>query len=61
MLLAVLGIWWSSATLKTGFVPDEDRGIIFMNVELPAGSSIDRTREVNLKLYNKIKDLPINI
>ena len=58
MLLAVLGIWWSSATLKTGFVPDEDRGIIFMNVELPAGSSIDRTREVNLKLYNKIKDLP---
>ncbi|MCB0464713.1 MAG: efflux RND transporter permease subunit, partial [Aequorivita sp.] len=58
LLLAVLAIWWSSATLKTGFVPDEDRGIIFMNVELPAGSSVDRTHEVNQKLYSKIKELP---
>ncbi len=58
LLLAVLGIWWSSSTLQTGFVPDEDRGIIFMNVELPAGSSVDRTHEVNQILYSKIKNLP---
>ena len=58
LVLAVLGIWWSSSTLQTGFVPDEDRGIIFMNVELPAGSSVDRTHDVNQLLYSKIKNLP---
>ncbi len=58
LILAVGGIWWSSTTTPTGFVPDEDRGIIFMNVELPAGSSMDRTNEVNQKLYEKISQLP---
>ena len=58
LLLAVGGIWWASSTTPTGFVPDEDRGIIFMNVELPAGASMDRTNEVNQKLYDKISQLP---
>jgi len=58
LVLAVVGIWWSSASVKTGFVPDEDRGIIFLNVELPAGSSIDRTHEVNQELYAKIIEIP---
>lgn len=58
LILAVGGIWWSATTTPTGFVPDEDRGIIFMNVELPAGASLDRTHEVNQKLYEKISQLP---
>ncbi len=58
LLLAVVGIWWSSSSVKTGFVPDEDRGIIFLNVELPAGSSIDRTHEVTQELNAKIKEIP---
>jgi HAE1 family hydrophobic/amphiphilic exporter-1 len=58
LLLAVGGIWWSSSVLKTGFVPDEDRGIIFLNVELPAGSSVDRTHQVNTELYNKLIKIP---
>lgn len=57
LVVAGAGIWWSSSVVKTGFVPDEDRGILFMNVELPAGSSIDRTHEVNQKLYDMVKDL----
>ncbi|MEJ1222522.1 efflux RND transporter permease subunit [Sediminicola sp. 1XM1-17] len=58
LALAVVGIWWSSTVVKTGFVPDEDRGIIFLNVELPAGSSIDRTHQVNEELYHKLKQIP---
>lgn len=58
LALAVVGIWWSSTLVKTGFVPDEDRGIIFLNVELPAGSSIDRTHQVNEELYEKLKQIP---
>ncbi len=55
---AVAGIWWSAGQVKTGFVPNEDRGIIFVNVELPAGASIDRTHQVNIELYNKIEKIP---
>jgi len=57
LVLAVGGIWWSSSTTPSGFVPDEDRGLIFINLELPAGASIDRTQEVNDLLYQKVKDL----
>ncbi|SDB60003.1 hydrophobic/amphiphilic exporter-1, HAE1 family [Flavobacteriaceae bacterium MAR_2010_188] len=58
LLLSIVGIWWSSSVVKTGFVPDEDRGIVFLNVELPPGSSIDRTHAVNMELYNKIEQIP---
>ncbi|WP_335966244.1 efflux RND transporter permease subunit [Galbibacter sp. PAP.153] len=58
ILTAVAGIVWVSSTTPTGFVPNEDRGIIFANVELPPGASLDRTGEVNNKLYNAAKDLP---
>lgn len=58
LLASIAGIIWVSSTTPTGFVPNEDRGIIFANVELPAGSSIDRTGEVNRLLYEKTKDLP---
>jgi HAE1 family hydrophobic/amphiphilic exporter-1 len=58
LLAAVGAIYWSSSVLPTGFVPDEDRGIVFLNVELPAGSSIDRTHQVNRKLYEKIIKIP---
>ncbi len=57
LILAIGGIWWSSSTTPSGFVPDEDRGLVFVNIELPAGASIDRTQEVNDKLYNKIKNI----
>ncbi|MEZ4969276.1 MAG: efflux RND transporter permease subunit [Flavobacteriaceae bacterium] len=58
LILAGVGIWWAAGTTPTGFVPDEDRGIIFMNVELPAGSSMDRTNEITQEIYQKAKQLP---
>ncbi|UOB19236.1 efflux RND transporter permease subunit [Abyssalbus ytuae] len=58
LLIPVIGMWWASQTTPTGFVPNEDRGIIFMNVELPPGASTDRTRQVNDEMYNKFKKLP---
>ena len=48
-LLAAIGIiWWSNKTMPKGFVPSEDRGIVFANVELPPGASMERT-------YNMMK------
>ncbi len=58
IILAGVGIYWSASTTPTGFVPNEDRGIVFANVELPAGSSLDKTHEVTQQLYAKVKDLP---
>jgi len=58
LILSAVGIWWTSTTTPTGFVPNEDRGIVFANVELPAGSSLDKTHEITSELYNKVKDLP---
>lgn len=37
LLVAGVGIWWAATTTPSGFVPNEDRGIIFVNVELPQG------------------------
>src|SRR5690606_32587679 len=41
----------------TGFVPNEDRGMIFANIELPAGASLDRTNEVIQELYTRTHNL----
>jgi HAE1 family hydrophobic/amphiphilic exporter-1 len=58
LILAVVGIYWGSSTTPTGFVPDEDRGVLFGNVELPPGSSLDQTNRVTQELYDKLVDIP---
>lgn len=58
LILSVLGIWWASSTISTGFVPNEDRGLVFANIELPPGSSIDRTAHINDELSAKAKEIP---
>ncbi|EMQ95816.1 RND efflux system, inner membrane transporter CmeB [Xanthomarina gelatinilytica] len=55
--LSVFGIIYSSKIIPTGFVPSEDRGVIFMNAELPPGASQDRSFQVNENLYEMIKDI----
>ena len=45
-----LTFWWANSTMPTGFIPKEDRGIIFTDVQLPPGASMERT-------YNILKDL----
>ena len=42
VVLSVAGL----VSLPTGFLPDEDEGIMFVNVRLPDGATIERTREV---------------
>lgn len=58
IILAVGGIFWASSNTPTGFVPDEDRGMIFTNVELPAGASLDRTVEATAKASEIISKIP---
>ena len=51
-------LWFSSATMKKGFVPNEDRGIIFTNVELPAGASMERTYNALKQIQQKALKIP---
>ncbi|PKD21529.1 multidrug transporter AcrB [Salegentibacter salinarum] len=57
ILAAVLAIVWGAKTTPTGFVPDEDRGILFVNVELPAGASLDRTVGITSELEKKAQQI----
>ncbi|REE25902.1 HAE1 family hydrophobic/amphiphilic exporter-1 [Winogradskyella pacifica] len=57
LVIAGVGIYWASNTTPTGFVPNEDRGIIFANIELPPGASLDRTDAVSRQLYEKIEGI----
>ena len=58
ILAAIGGIFWASSNTPTGFVPDEDRGMIFANVELPAGASLDRTVQVTQELNDRLQEIP---
>ncbi|MHC4541085.1 MAG: efflux RND transporter permease subunit, partial [Planctomycetota bacterium] len=42
-------------SLPSAFLPDEDEGFFFVNVELPPGASLQRTREITNRI-NKILD-----
>lgn len=55
LVLSVLGIFWAARTTPTSFVPSEDRGILFVNVELPAGASLERTKKVTDELATLVR------
>ena len=44
--------------LPTGFIPDEDQGYSIINVQLPDGSSLQRTKEVFKKIDQIVKADP---
>ena len=44
--------------VPTGFIPDLDQGVIFVNVELPEGASLERTTAVMSKIEAALRDTP---
>lgn len=42
----------------TGLIPDEDQGMVFVNVQLPDGASLERTQQVMKKLEGIVKETP---
>jgi len=58
LIFASFGIWWCTNTLPKGFVPKEDRKVIFADIQLPVSATLDRTYKVNEQLYKNIKDIP---
>lgn len=54
--IALLG--WMMRTTKTGLVPNEDMGTVFINVQASPGSSLQQTYHILKEVEARIKDLP---
>ena len=50
--------WWANSTMPTGFIPKEDRGIIFTDVQLAPGASMERTYNVLKNLQKDARQIP---
>ncbi|SMP72298.1 hydrophobic/amphiphilic exporter-1, HAE1 family [Neorhodopirellula lusitana] len=55
-LVGTTGLTFNS--LPTGFVPSEDQGYLFVNVQLPDSASSERTQEVMRELEGIYEDIP---
>ena len=47
----------SFKTISTGFIPDEDQGILLASITLPDGASLSRTEEVSRRFAKQIKKI----
>ena len=49
-LLAYVGLigltWWMNETVPGGFIPEQDKGYLFVSAQLPEGSSLGRTTDL---------------
>jgi HAE1 family hydrophobic/amphiphilic exporter-1 len=58
VIIAIGGLYWMMQTTKTGLVPNEDMGTVFINVQASPGSSLHQTYHILKEVEERIKDLP---
>ena len=58
VVVAILGLSWMMKITKTGLVPNEDMGTVFINVQASPGSSLQQTYHILKEVEERIKDLP---
>ena len=61
MLMLVIvcgGIWGLGKVVPGGFIPDEDKGYMFVAIELPEGSSLQRTDEILKQVEKEVNSTP---
>lgn len=58
MVLLFAGVGGLLHVSQTSFIPSEDQGVIFMNVQLPEGASRMRTQQFMDQIYPLIKEEP---
>ena len=58
VVVAIVVFGWMMKTTKTGLVPNEDMGTVFINVQAAPGSSLQETYHILKEVEERIKDLP---
>lgn len=54
----VVLLFYLMSTTKTGLVPSEDTGSIFVSLDAPAGSTLAETSEIMGQVEKELKDIP---
>lgn len=54
----VVLLFYLMSTTKTGLVPSEDTGSIFVSLDVPAGSTLAETAEIMGQVEKELKDIP---
>ncbi|MCV5216504.1 efflux RND transporter permease subunit, partial [Escherichia coli] len=57
-IVAIAAVTFFAKTTSTAFVPQEDKGILLVNVQLPDSASLSRTEEVTNDLMKMIGEEP---
>ena len=58
VVVAIVALGWMMHTTRTGLVPNEDMGTVFINVQASPGSSLQQTYHILKEVEERIKDLP---
>lgn len=58
LLMAVAGLVYLIMTTRTGFVPNEDMGTIYLDLRTPPGTNMASTSRVMGQVESRIADLP---
>ncbi|RZK21455.1 MAG: efflux RND transporter permease subunit [Pedobacter sp.] len=52
-----LGIWGLSSSVPSGFIPNEDQGMVYAIIQTPPGSTLERTDQIAEKLQKMCEDI----
>jgi HAE1 family hydrophobic/amphiphilic exporter-1 len=58
LVIVVAGIWIIGKFVPGGFIPEEDKGYLFVAVQLPEGASLQRTDEMLKQVENIVCNTP---
>ena len=50
--------WFGFRRVPVGFIPQQDKGYVVVNVQLPDGASLERTEEVTQRVNTMVRDTP---
>jgi multidrug efflux pump len=57
--VGLLGLtWWQFTRAPTGFVPQQDKGYLLLNVQLPDSASVERTERMMSRIEALARDTP---
>ncbi|SKB61664.1 hydrophobic/amphiphilic exporter-1, HAE1 family [Sphingobacterium nematocida] len=57
IFLFSVGAYFMNNSLPSGFIPNEDQGMIYAIIQTPAGASLERTNQVANRLQTLAKDI----
>lgn len=52
-----LGVWGLSGSVPSGFIPNEDQGMVYAIIQTPPGSTLERTDQIAEKLQRMCEDI----